>query len=148
MTVLFTDSSAILRAYLPDEPEHQHYEELLFSADDLVVSSELARVEVARGLVAARRARRLREAPFQRIYLQAELDLAADGQFTAVDLDPRPTLERARQLVSDHRIATLDAIHLAVAEREGRLLAEDDELVFVTADGAQRKVARALGFKV
>lgn len=61
-------------------------------------------------------------------------------------LRPSKVLPEARRIVLDHRVRTLDAIHLAVALelRES----EQDEVVFVTRDADQAAAAKALGFAV
>jgi hypothetical protein len=54
----------------------------------------------------------------------------------------------AHRLVLDHRLRTLDALHLAVAIEECPVLAHGDDVSFVTRDEEQATAARALGFHV
>ncbi len=144
MTVHFVDSSVVACAYLPDEPKAEEARALLLG-DEAVVASELVRVEVTRALVAAGRYGRLRATLVQRLLGQLDSDLGAGRAVELIAFDGPPTLARARELVLEHPIRTLDALHLAVADREGRLLAEPaEELRFVTRDQAQLTVARAL----
>lgn len=145
--MLFLDSSVLARAYLPDEPEHDALRTLIFESDQEVAASELVVVEVTRALAAATRARRLRARALADLLAQMEEDTGSDGAITLLDLDPRQTLARARELVGSFPLSTLDAIHLAVAERDGRRVAVDDDLVFVTRDDDQRRAAEALGFE-
>ena len=56
MSVLFADTSALVRAYLPDEPRHPELRKLLLDGDQPVVASELARIEFASAAHAAERA--------------------------------------------------------------------------------------------
>ena len=45
----------------------------------------------------------------------------------------------------EHRLRTLDAMHLAVAAEEAPALADEGEVVFVTRDQDQATAAAALG---
>lgn len=54
----------------------------------------------------------------------------------------------AYELVVDHRLRTLDAIHLAVAVTECPSLAGDEEFVLITRDEDQAEAARKLGMAV
>ena len=72
------------------------------------------------------------------------LDDDLDGPITVVDLDPTAILPSARELVLEHHLGTLDAIHLAVAV-DFRDTGSDD-VVFVTRDADQAAAANALGF--
>jgi hypothetical protein len=72
------------------------------------------------------------------------VDSHLDTAVTLIDLDPRATLPAARELVLEHRLGTLDAIHLAVAVDERRR--SPDPVVFVTRDADQAAAATALGF--
>ena len=44
MTVLYADTSAVLRAYFHDEPDHETLRDLLLQGADLVITSELTRL--------------------------------------------------------------------------------------------------------
>lgn len=142
--MLYADTSAILRAYFVDEAEHEELRALL-TGGDRVVSSELARVELASAAAAAVRAGRLRRA--DRLLARFDAEWRSDGLLTLLHLDPAVALPRAYQLVLEHRLRTLDAIHLAVALDAGRELA-GDELLFVSRDGHQADAAAALGLAV
>jgi predicted nucleic acid-binding protein len=54
----------------------------------------------------------------------------------------------ARQIVLDHPVRTLDAIHLAVATTTAAELAAGDTVEFVTRDSRQADAAKALGLPV
>lgn len=147
MPVHFLDSSFLARAYLRDEAGHEEARALL-SGDDELLASELARIEVARAIASAHRKGRLPTRIRDDLLAEVGRDLSPEGAIEAIVLDPEPTLARARELVIEYAVRTLDAIHLAVAEREGRALAEPDELVFATRDEGQRKAAQKLGLRV
>ena len=141
MRVLYIDTSALVRAYLPDEPEHDALRETIFEANEPVTTSDLSRVELARALKAAERAGRLEDAhpALERI----DADLSGKPILT-IRLDPVTLVPRSRELVLAHRLRTLDALHLAVALGLGASV-EGAETVFVTRDADQASVARALG---
>ncbi len=140
----FLDSSLIVRAYLPDEAGQA--EVYTFLADGRSVASELATVEVTRGLVGAHRAGRLSDDEFEQTLAQVDVDLGGERLVGIIPFTGSPTLARARELVLAHRLRTLDAIHLAVADLDARRLAEPDlELHFLTRDADQATAARALG---
>ena len=140
--VLFADTSALARVYLEDEPDARTLRTLLLDSDEAVVVSELVRVELARSAKGAERAGRLTSAAMMLDLVDDDLD----GPITVVDLDPPEILPSARELVLEHRLGTLDAIHLAVAVdfRD----TGPDEVVFVTRDADQAAAAKALGFQL
>lgn len=147
MPVLFVESSVLARAYLADEVGHAAAYAQVFGGQP-VIASELARVEVTRALVAAMRGGRLARSVGARLLERIEEDLVGAGVVRMIEFDGSPTLAYARQLVIEHRLRTLDSLHLAVAAREGRALANPDDLVFVTRDREQARAARALGLTV
>ena len=107
-----------------------------------MIASELVRVELARAAKNAERAGRIRDVG--PVLERIEADLG--GLIGLVDLEPSTVMPSARQLVLDHRLGTLDAIHLAVAVEERRR--SPDPVMFVTRDAGQATAARALGFTV
>jgi len=148
MAIYFLDTSVFFRAYMPDEDGHDVALELL-AGDQRLTGSELLRIEAASAVQAAGRAGRLSSQDVADVLSEMYDDTGPDGIVKLIDLDGPPTLARALALVLDHPLHTLDALHLAVADREGRsLAAPDDELVFATFDRRQRETARAIGFAV
>ena len=147
MSLLYADTSALLRAYFADEPDHTLLRATLLEGDEPVVTSELTRVEIAsavRGAAAAGRLPRWRE-----LLDRIDADCGEDGPITLLALRSRVVLPTAHRLVLDHRLRTLDAIHLAVAVEECPQLAADGEgVAFVTRDSEQEIAATALGFTV
>lgn len=148
MAIHFLDSSVFVRAYLPDEEGHEAAAAIVFGGQP-VVASELLRVESARAVVAAGRSGRLRGRLAERLLCQIESDLSAHGVVNLIAFDGPRTLARGRELVVEYALRTLDSLHLAVADGEGRRLAgPDEQIVFATRDAGQRRVARALGMAV
>ena len=145
MTVLYADTSAIVRAYFVDEPDHKQLRELLLDGTDAVVSSELARVEMASAIAAAARTLRLKQPHV--ILDRFDADCGDDGPLALLRLDPDVTLPLAYRMVSEHRLRTLDAIHLAVALVDAAELAGGDSVCVVTRDNDQAAAARALGLE-
>ena len=146
MTLVYADPSALARAYLPNEPHHDELLSLLLEGGDLVVTSELARLELASAIRAAGRAGRLRR--WRETLARVDEDLAEGGPLTPLALRPEVVLEPAYRLVLAHRLRTLDALHLAVALEECPQLADGEEIVFVTRDEDQAAAASAAGLAV
>ena len=129
---LYVDSSALLKRYV-DEPDSDTAESLLLSDPSLLtarhtiveVRRNLARLVDGRDLVAARSA-------FTR-------DLAA---FAIVELD-QTTCEGAAAIAEVTGVRTLDALHLAAAQRIG-----GPAVPFLTFDVRQAQAARAIGLTV
>ena len=144
MRVLYVDTSALVRAYLPDEPEHDVLRETILEANEPVTTSDLSRVELARALKAAERAGRLEDADLALERIDADL---SGKPILTIRLDPVTLVPRSRELVLAHRLRTLDAVHLAVALGLGAFV-EEAEIVFVTRDVDQASAARALGLAV
>ncbi|HEV8557399.1 MAG TPA: type II toxin-antitoxin system VapC family toxin [Actinophytocola sp.] len=146
MTLLYADTSAVVRAYVMAEPDHAELRKLLVEGTDSVVTSELTRVEFAGAVAAAGRARRIRES---RILLDRfDGDCGVDGSISLLQLDNAVVLPLARRLVTEHFVHTLDAIHLAVALSDATALAAGEPVVLVTRDKRQAEAARALGLSV
>ncbi len=146
MTLLYADTSALLRAYFTDEPEHERFREMLLEGPDRTVSSEIARTEMASGIMAAERSGRLPR--WSELLATIDLDCLPGGPITLIGLRRDVILATAYRLVLDHRLRTLDAIHLAVAVEECPGLAAGDDVTFVTSDRGQAAAARALGLTV
>lgn len=109
---------------------------------EAVLASELAYVELARAAKNAERNDRIPDAaPVLR-----RVDADLERSISLVDLRPATVLPMARELVLEHRLGTLDAIHLAVALEEAQR--SSAPLVFVTRDRDQADAASALGFSV
>jgi uncharacterized protein len=143
MTLLFADTSALVRAYLPDEPDHAKLRQVLLDGDEPVALSELARVEFASAVSAAGRAGRV--AKPQAFLDRFDADLGDDGPLTLLALDPGTVLPLAYRLVGEHRLRTIDAMHLAVALTAATELADGDQVCLVTRDADQAVAAHALG---
>lgn len=144
--MLYADSSALVRAYFEDEDDHRVLRDLLLESGERVVTSELARIELASAIQSADRAGRIRDA--QALEQSIEVDFDVGGPLILLDLDARVTLPTAHKLVREHRLRTLDAIHLAVALEDAPAYAGADEVVLVTRDADQAAAAQALGLAV
>ena len=142
---MYADTSAVVRAYFKAEPDHAELRKLLREGVEPVVTSELTRVEFASAVAAAVRARKIREPRTMLARFDAE---CAAGSIGLLRLDTTVVLPMARQLVTEHSVHTLDAIHLAVALTRATDLAAGEPVVVVTRDRAQAAVAKELGFPV
>lgn len=146
MSLLYVDTSALIRVYFVDEPDHEELSALLIEGSEAAVSSELTRVELASAVAAAVRARRLRQPEL--VLDRFDADCADDGPLTLLRLDAKAALPLARTLVTEHRLRTLDAIHIAVALTDASALAMGEPLVLVTRDRRQAEAAKELGLTV
>jgi len=143
VSVLYADTSALVRAYLADEPDHAELAELLLSSDRAVVTSELTRLELASAVHSAARARRLSRP--QVVLDRFDADCGEDGPLVLLRFDPALVLARAHGLIGRFPVRTLDALHLAVALTGAAELAAGEPVVLVSRDSAQQKAAAALG---
>lgn len=144
MIVLYADTSAVVGAYLADEPGHDDLAAVLFDGVDPVVTSELTRVEFASAVAAAVRTGRL--PPDTGLLDRFDVDCGADGALLMIRFDAVEVLPLAHRLVGEHRLRTLDALHLAVALTGAAALA--DEVVLLSRDVRQAEAAAALGIAV
>lgn len=113
MIVLYADTSAIVGACFADEPDHDVLSEVLFAGEELVVTSELTRLEFAGAVAAAVRAERLDAAA--EVLDRFDVDCGDGGPLSLLRLHPAEVLPAAYTMVGTHRLGTLDALHLAVA---------------------------------
>lgn len=146
MSLLYADSSALLRAYFSDEVDHAELRALLLGERDPVVTSEITRLELASAVRSAYSAGRV--ARSSDMLGRIEGDLAEDGAISPIDLRADVIIPTAYRFILEHRLRPLDAVHLAVCVEDCPGLAGDQEIVFVTRDGDQAKAARALGLTV
>lgn len=146
MTLLYADTSALVRAYLMAEPGHDELRKLLIDGADAVVTSELTRVEFAGAVAAACRARRIRKP--RTLLDRFDLDSSVDGSISLLHLDSPVVLPLARRLVTEYLVHTLGAIHLAVVLTDATALAAGEPVVLVTRDRKQASVATELRIPV
>ena len=141
----YIDSSVLARAYLPDEPGHAEAAALLAGADHLLVTATWTLVEVTSALVRATRVGRHGDIDALLGVLAA--DTGEDGTVTLLRADPEQVERRAVEIVRDHALRSLDAMHLAVASLAAvPLLGPVDSLGLASRDEAQRQAGVALGF--
>ena len=146
MSLLYADSSALLRAYFADEVDHAELRNLLLGDREAVVTSEITRLELASAVRSAYSAGRV--ARSSDMLGRIEGDLAEDGVISPIDLRADVIIPTAYRFILEHRLRPFDAIHLAVCLEDCPSLAGDEEVVFVTRDSDQARAAQALGLKV
>lgn len=129
---MYVDSSALLKRYV-DEPDSDLAEQLLRS-DPVLVTSWITAVEVRRNLARLATAAELIQL---RQLVNADLDTMA-----LVSAD-QVVCEAAAEIAEHLGVRSLDAVHLASAQRLGV-----SGLGFLTFDLRQAQAARALGFMV
>lgn len=145
MTLIYADTSAIVRGYLDDEPADTELAGVLFAGEQPVVTSELTRVEFASAMAAAARADRLTDV--KPILDQFDHDCSEDGQLSLLPFRA-PVFAAARELLLiAGPLRTLDAIHIAVARDDAAELAAGDPVVLLTRDERQAAAARAAGLE-
>jgi predicted nucleic acid-binding protein len=146
LSVLYADTSALVRAYFADEPEHQELRARLLEGEEAVVSSEITRLEFASAVGAAARTRRLRRS---RLFLDRfDADCIDDGPIALLRLEPEEVFPLAYRLLTEHDLRTLDAIHLAVASTSARALSGGEPVMLVTRDQRQAAAATAMGLAI
>lgn len=143
MSVLYADTSALLRCYFDDEPEHEALAGLLLAQRHAVITSEMARIEVAGAAAAASRAGRIRNSGI--VVRRFDIDTYEDGAVSLIRLKPESVLGLAQRLAGQHALRALDALHLATALN---VAAHSDSLAFVTRDTRQARAAGAEGLPV
>jgi predicted nucleic acid-binding protein len=129
---LYLDTSALLKRYVAEDDSDSCERMLL--ADPAWITARHTWVEVLRNL-----AKLLRGA--ERIRMKKVFRSDWD-RMHIVEIDTR-TCERAGELAETLQVRTLDALHLAAAERAGA-----GTLAFVTYDLRQAQAARSLGWRV
>jgi uncharacterized protein len=142
VTIYYCDTSAVARALLPAEPGHARAQSLVMSPDNVIVTSEWTMVELA-----SVRARRLDGKPAAQAAMRAELDRVIDRHIWLLTCDQGLLLDRTQALIAQHRLRTMDALHLAVAELVARPLAQPRDVEFATADLQQAAAANRLHFR-
>jgi len=141
--IVYLDSSVLARAYLADEPGHDHARSLLADLELGLVTGTWTRVEVSGALVRAARRGRGDEAGLLDLL---DADLGTDGPVTVVAAEQGEVEERALQLVREHALRAMDAWHIAVAALTlPRLVEPGEDIGFATRDEAQSAVAQELG---
>jgi len=142
----YADTSALVRCYFPDEPDHEELRALLLEGADPVVTSELTRVELASAVHSAHRAGRLPDPAS--LLAVVDADCAEDGPVALLRLQPEAVFGLATALVAQHPLRSLDAVHLAVARTTAAELAGGEPVVLVTRDHRRAAAAAALGMAV
>jgi predicted nucleic acid-binding protein len=142
----YADTSALVRCYLPDEPDHDELRTVLLEGPDPVVTSELTRLEMASAVHAAHRNTRVAD-PDELLEV-FDADCGEDGPIALLRLLPDTVLGLATDMLSEQSLRSLDALHLAVARSTAADLAAGEPVVLVTRDHRQAAAATALGMPV
>ena len=129
---LYVDSSALLKRYV-EEPDSETADSLLRSDPSLLTARHTI-VEVRRNLA---RLLEEREAAAARSAFMQDL-----GVLSIIELD-EVTCELAAAIAELTAVRTLDALHLAAAQRVG-----GQDVPFLTFDLRQAQAARGLGLTV
>ena len=146
MAVLYADTSAIIRAYLADEPDYRTLNRLFLEGDDLIITSELTAVEFNSAVASAHRAHRLTNP--EAVIADFTADCSDRGAFNLLRITSSSILPLAKKLVLDHVLGALDAIHLATALVEADPLSGADDAAMVTRDQRLATAAKACGLRV
>lgn len=146
MTLFYPDTSAVVRAYLPDEDDHETVRDMLLYGDIPVVTSELTRLEFCSALAAAKRGARLADPDV--IMRRFDADCSDGGLLTLLRFEASTLFPYAERLLTEHSLRTLDALHLACALTDATSLAAGEPVVLVTRDKRQAEAARANGLVV
>jgi uncharacterized protein len=142
--IAYLDSSVLVRSYLADEEGHGDVNRLLDDPDVATVTGSLSLIEVSGALVRAASAGR---GTRNRLLALLNSDLGEGGVVTVLRAEQTRMEQLALELVREHSLRALDALHLAVAKLAVPPLAQPRETVaFVSRDGAQAAVAKRLGF--
>lgn len=125
----YVDSSALLKLYIaePDSPTAL----ALLESDPVLVTSWLSQVEVRRNLA------RVLDGTLIKARQQCDLDF---DLLALITLD-EPRWRAAADIAEELGVRTLDAIHLACAQK-----LNINPLTFVTFDIRQAQAARRMGF--
>lgn len=143
MVTAYADTSAVVRAFLVDEPEHGAMKAFLFSTPGSALTSDLTRVELSAAFRRAARAGRISDP--DRLIARALTDVSRSGGLRTVNLEIGRIEAEVHRLLARHRLRAADAIHLATAIVA---LDEPNGAQFVTRDRHQADAARAEGFEV
>src|SRR3989449_11662725 len=108
-------------AYSAGEDEHMGLRSFLLGEREPVVTSEIARLELASAVRSAYSAGRV--ARSSDLLGRIEGDLAEDGAISPIDLRADVIIPTAYRYVVEHRLRPLDAIHLAVCVEDCSSLA-------------------------
>jgi predicted nucleic acid-binding protein len=145
VTLLYADTSALATAYLTDESEHDVFRSVVLEADDPVVTSELAGLELTAAMTAAQRAGRIADA--RRVLRRVDADFSGDP-VSLLTLVVERVFPTTRRLLYAYPLYAADAVHLAVALVDAPQFAPGGDVLFVTRDERQADAARAEGLSV
>ena len=141
MTVIFADTSAVIKRYITEIGSNQVSTWIEPEAGNVIIVSELATVEVFSALARHQREGTIRaEAAW---LLQGDFLHHVEAEYLVVMVDSA-LLHQSRDLINKHPVRTLDAIQLACALQARAVLGEP--FTFASADRRLLEVADAEGF--
>ena len=143
MSSYFVDTSALVKRYVNEPGSSWVRSWIERPAENITVASELAVVEVYSAL--ARRRRDGTLTPTSVLALQNDFLQHVEDEYIVITLESS-ILFRARQLVDQYPLRTLDAIHLSTAIHSISML--NEPMIFVTADARLLSAATAERFQV
>ncbi len=141
MSVLFLDTSALGRRYLPETGSAWVSTSIAPAAGNIVVVSDLVSVELPSAFARLQREGTLH--PSDATTLENNLLFHLEREYLPVPLDA-PVLATARMLVGKYPLRTLDAVQLSCALWAVALLKEP--MTFVCADNRLLSAAAGEGF--
>ncbi|HEX3733383.1 MAG TPA: type II toxin-antitoxin system VapC family toxin [Mycobacteriales bacterium] len=136
----------MIRAYFPDEADHDQLRRLLREGKAPIVTSELTRLEFTSAAASAYLAHRIPDP--HAVLNQFESDCGEGALITLLRLEPRTILPLAQRLVTQYPLRTMDAVHLAVSLTDAVALTDGGEITVATRDKRQAEAARACGLAV
>lgn len=144
--IVYVESSAVVRSYLPDETDHEAIRRLV-DGPVTTITGSWTRIEVTGSLVRAARAGRTDVSAALELFRRDTT--AGTGALLVVDVNQADIEGRALAIVRETGIRSMDAWHLACAEIAADALAEPgEERGFATRDTAQADIARGMGFTI
>jgi predicted nucleic acid-binding protein len=141
VSVFFADTSALAKRYVQETGSDWTLSWILPSAENVVIIAELAIVEMASLLARHIRDGSLSESNVNT--LQANFLLHVNREYLVIP-QTNDVIDRARQLVIQHPLRTLDAVQLASTSIAKNLL--DMPITFVSGDSRLLAAATAEGF--
>ena len=142
MTTFFVDTSALVKRYINEPGSDWIMRWVTRSSGNLIIVSELTSIEIFSAT-----ARREREGTLVSALAQTvrnDFLYHFENEYLVVDLE-RSTIAKARELITNYRLRTLDAIQLSCAIYAAKL---SSPIIFICADPNLLAAASAEGFAI
>ena len=139
----YLDSSALVKRYLA-ETGSVWVQARCNNLAQVIVTADLARVEIAAAFARKLREGAVTQAEYQRVRVQLVSDVSMRYQIVPVSFE---RVDEAIELTARHKLRGYDAVHLACALHINRALLTSNlsPLVLVAADDVLLKAAQAEG---